>query len=68
MKLVITEKNDAAQKIANLLGTKAKSDKVFTTPVYRYEKDGEEWVNIGLRGHILEPDFTQSLLYAKSKG
>ena len=68
MKLVVTEKQDAAQKIANILGTKAKSDKVFTTPVYRFDVDGEEWVTIGLRGHILEPDFSQSLLYSKSKG
>ncbi len=42
MRLVVTEKQDAAQKIANILGTKAKSDKVFTTPVYRFDVDGEE--------------------------
>ena len=35
MKLVVTEKNDAAQKIAYLLGaSKPKADKVFSTPVY----------------------------------
>ena len=56
MKLVVTEKNIAAQKIADLLGTKKpKADKVYNTPVYRFELDGEEWVTIGLRGHILEP-------------
>ena len=38
MKLVVTEKNDAAQKIADLLGaTKPKADKVYSTPVYRCE-------------------------------
>lgn len=43
MKLIVTEKNDAAVKIADLLGvTKPKADKVFNTPVYRFEKDGEE--------------------------
>ena len=69
MKLVVTEKNDAAQKIADLLGrTKPKADKVYSTPVYRFDIDGEEWVTIGLRGHILEPDFTPSLVYKKSKG
>lgn len=36
MKLVVTEKNDAAEKIAKLLGSKAKKDKVFNTPVYRF--------------------------------
>lgn len=69
MKLVVTEKNDAAQKIADLLGaSKPKADKVYNTPVYRFDLDGEEWVTIGLRGHILEPDFTPVLTYRKSKG
>ena len=68
MKLVVTEKNDAAEKIAQLLGTKAKKDKVFNTPVYRFEVDGEEWVAIGLRGHILEPDFAPQLVYKKRGG
>ncbi len=69
MKLVVTEKNDAAKQIAALLGaSKPKADKVFNTPVYRFEVDGEEWVTIGLRGHILEPDFTPQLLYTKRTG
>ena len=68
MKLVVTEKNDAAEKIAQLLGTKAKKDKVFNTPVYRFEVDGEEWVTIGLRGHILALDFTPQLVYKKRGG
>ena len=68
MKLVITEKHDAANKIANLLGSKVKSDKVFNTPVYRFEVKGEEWVTIGLRGHILGPDFAPKLQYKKSGG
>ena len=69
MKLVVTEKNDAAQKIADLLGAgKPKADKVYTTPVYRFTVDGEEWVTIGLRGHILEPDFAPSLIYRQRGG
>ena len=69
MKLVVTEKNDAAQKIADLLGAKKpKADKVYSTPVYRFEVDGEEWVTIGLRGHILEPDFTPAMVYKKRGG
>ncbi len=69
MKLVVTEKNDAAKQIANLLGTKKpKNDKVYNTPVYRFEVDGEDWVTIGLRGHILEPDFVNNLVYTKSGG
>ena len=69
MKLVVTEKNIAAQKIADLLGVKKpKADKVYNTPVYRFEVDGEEWVTIGLRGHILEPDFMPQIVYKKSTG
>ena len=69
MKLVVTEKNIAAQKIADLLGVgKPKADKVYNTPVYRFERAGEEWVTIGLRGHILEPDFMPSIVYSKKDG
>ncbi|MDO5329255.1 MAG: DNA topoisomerase I [Coriobacteriia bacterium] len=68
MKLVITEKNDAAQKIAKLLGKNVKADKVFTTPVYRFQVNDEDWVTIGLRGHIMEPDFTPQLQCLKTTG
>ncbi|MCL2136233.1 MAG: DNA topoisomerase I [Coriobacteriia bacterium] len=69
MRLVITEKNDAAKKIAELLsaGT-VKADKVYDTPVYRFDYEGEDWVSIGLKGHILEVDFPEELTYTKSKG
>ena len=69
MKLVVTEKHDAAQKIAALLGAgKPKADKVYSTPIYRFTVAGEEWVTIGLRGHILAPDFVPSLVYKKRGG
>lgn len=69
MKLVVTEKNDAAHKIAELLSAKKpQADKVYSTPVYRFEVCGEEWVTIGLRGHILEPDFVTELVYKKRGG
>jgi len=69
VKLVVTEKNIAAQKIAELLGTgKPKADKVYSTPVYRFQCDGEDWVTIGLRGHILEPNFAPHLVYRKRGG
>lgn len=69
MRLIITEKNDAAKRIADLLSVgKPKADKVFDTPVYRFEWDGSECVTIGLRGHILEVDFTPTLSYNKKQG
>ena len=69
MKLVVTEKNDAAKQIATLLGTSSpKADKVFSTPIFRFTVKGEEWVAIGLRGHILESDFPESLAWTKRLG
>ena len=70
MKLVVTEKNDAATQIARLLCDvgKPKADKVYNTPVYRFKHAGEEWVTIGLRGHILAPDFPKELKYQEGEG
>ena len=69
MKLVVTEKNNAATKIAELLAdTKAKPDKVYDTQIYRFDHDGEEWVTIGLRGHILNLDFASRLEYSDGRG
>ncbi|MDR1712821.1 MAG: DNA topoisomerase I [Coriobacteriales bacterium] len=69
MRLVITEKNIAAKKIAELLATgKPRIDKVYDTQVYRFERDGEEWVSIGLKGHILSVDFVESIRWSKKQG
>lgn len=70
MKLVVAEKNDAALQIARLLSDSAKPvvDKVYHTPVYRFEHEQEAWVSIGLRGHILEPSFPAELHYKKRDG
>ncbi|MGI6216451.1 MAG: DNA topoisomerase I [Coriobacteriales bacterium] len=69
MILVVTEKNNAAQKISELMAdTKPKTDKVYNTQVYRFTHDGEEWVTIGLRGHILGLDFVSRLEYSKKEG
>jgi DNA topoisomerase-1 len=67
--LVITEKNIAANKIADLLASgKPKTDKVYDTAVYRFQKDGEEWVSIGLKGHILSVDFPEAIHYKNKLG
>ena len=70
MKLIVTEKNDAAQQIARLLSTsgKPKADKVYNTPVYRFAWDGEDCVTIGLRGHILKVDFPVQLTFDPEAG
>ncbi len=70
MKLVVTEKNDAATQIGRLLCDvgRPKADKVYNTPIYRFQHEGEEWVTIGLRGHILAPDFPKELKFSKDQG
>ena len=58
MRLVISEKNIAAKKLADILAVgKSTADKVYSTPVYRFRRDGDEWVSIGLKGHIIGVDF-----------
>ena len=70
MKLVVAEKNDAAQQIARLLSDEGKpsADKVYNTPIYRFRHEGEDWVSIGLRGHILEPSFPPELHFDAQEG
>ncbi|MDA3935978.1 MAG: DNA topoisomerase, partial [Actinomycetota bacterium] len=58
MRLIVSEKNIAARRIAEILAVgKPKADKVYQTPVYRFRRDGEDWVSIGLKGHIMKVDF-----------
>ena len=60
MQLVVSEKNIAAKRIAEILAVgRPKTDKVYTTPVYTFRRDGEDWVSIGLKGHIMEVDFPE---------
>lgn len=66
MKLVITEKNIAAKKLADILALgKPKADKVYNTPTYSFRRDGEDWVAVGLKGHILGVDFPLQLVHDK---
>jgi len=69
VRLIITEKNIAAKKIADILAdTKATNDKVYNTPVYKFTHNGIESVAIGLRGHIMGVDFPKEVTYTKRKG
>ncbi|HIZ47075.1 MAG TPA: DNA topoisomerase I [Candidatus Olsenella pullistercoris] len=70
MRLIVTEKNDAAQQISRLLSDsgRPKADKVYNTPVYRFEWGGEKCVAIGLRGHILKVDFPVQLTFDDKGG
>ncbi len=62
VRLVVTEKNIAAKKLAEILAVgKPKADKVSGIPVYHFRRDGEDWASIGLKGHILGVDFPPSM-------
>jgi DNA topoisomerase-1 len=61
MRLIVTEKNNSAQKIASFLsGGSASSDKTFKVPFYTWTDDkGEVQRTIGLKGHVLGPAFPE---------
>ncbi len=63
LKLIVTEKNIAAKKLAEILAVgKPTTDKVYNTPVYKFRRDGEDWISIGLKGHILGVDFPLQII------
>ncbi|KAA0008438.1 MAG: DNA topoisomerase I [Thermoplasmata archaeon] len=58
MKLVICEKQIAAGRIASILSNgKAILKKAGKMPYYTFTKDGEEWIVLGLKGHIVNLDY-----------
>ena len=61
MRLIVTEKNNSAKKIADILGAGgAKADKTFKVPFYTWsDENGDEQVTIGLKGHVLGPAFPE---------
>ena len=61
MRLIVTEKNNSAEKIAKFLsGGSASSDKTFKVPYYTWtDANGEQQRTIGLKGHVLGPAFPE---------
>ena len=61
MRLIVTEKNNSAEKIAKFLsGGSASSDKTFKVPYYTWtDANGEQHRTIGLKGHVLGPAFPE---------
>src|SRR5215467_2384717 len=61
MRLIVTEKNNSAQKIAEALsGGSNGSDKTFKVPFYTWtDAEGEEQMTVGLKGHVLGPAFPE---------
>jgi DNA topoisomerase-1 len=63
MRLIVTEKNNSAKKIADILGAPTggpSEDKTFKVPFYTWTDDGgNEHRTIGLKGHVLGPAFPE---------
>jgi DNA topoisomerase I len=60
MRLIVTEKNNSAKKIADILsGGKAKADKTYKVPYYTWEDSEGEHTAIGLKGHVVGPAFPE---------
>ncbi len=59
MRLIITEKNDAAKKIAGILsGNGVRSDSYLKVPYYMFDDvEGTPSVAVGLKGHVVQVDF-----------
>ncbi len=56
--LVVSEKKNAAQRIAQLLGDgKVEHKKAGGVDLFLFSVNGDEMVSLGLRGHILKVDF-----------
>src|SRR5262245_61091433 len=60
MRLIVTEKNNSAKKIADILsGGTAKEDAAFKTPYYEWSDSDGDHMTIGLKGHVLRPAFPE---------
>ena len=62
MRLIVTEKNNSAKKIAEILsGGTATEGASYKTPFYTWsDGNGHEQMTIGLKGHVLNPAFPES--------
>ena len=61
MRLIVTEKNNSAKKIAEILsGGTAKEGASYKTPYYEWSDADGDHMTIGLKGHVLNPAFPES--------
>jgi len=60
MRLIISEKANAAKKIAQILAEgSVKSGKHRSVPHHTFVWGGEECVSVGLKGHVLNPEYPE---------
>src|SRR5262245_8681400 len=61
MQLIVTEKNNSAKKIAEILsGGSAKEGASYKTPYYEWSDADGDQMTIGLKGHVLNPAFPET--------
>jgi DNA topoisomerase I len=60
MRLIVTEKNNSAKKIAEILsGGSAKADAAYKVPFYTWTDSGGEQMAVGLKGHMMGVAFPE---------
>jgi DNA topoisomerase I len=58
MRLIITEKNNSAKRIAEILSDgSARADGAYKVPFYAWSDEAGEQMTIGLKGHVTSPAF-----------
>jgi DNA topoisomerase-1 len=68
MQLIITEKNNSAKKIAEILsGGDYREEKSFTVPLYIWVDGQGERMTVGLKGHAVERAFPDEKIYKQWK-
>jgi len=60
MRLIVTEKNNSAKKIAEILSAgEAKADASYKVPFYTWGAGDDAQMTVGLKGHVLNPAFPE---------
>ena len=60
MRLIITEKNNSAKKIADILSAgRAKADATYKVPFYTWTDSEGEQMTVGLKGHVMGVAFPE---------
>ena len=60
MRLIISEKANAAKKIAQILAEgPVKDGKHRSIPHHTFQWKGEEWISVGLKGHVLTLEYPE---------
>ena len=60
MRLIVTEKNNSARKIAEILsGGEAKADAAYKVPFYTWTDSEGEQMTVGLKGHVMGVAFPE---------